>query len=294
MPERITPRSLIRETASCFERAGIPDPLVDAAALLGWLTGRAPLALRLDSDTPLPPELLARYEALCLRRLQREPLQQLMGSQPFCGRCFLVTPEVLIPRPETALLARLAIARLREAPGEALDLCCGSGCLAVTLALDSDATAVSASDLSAGALAVARENARRFGAEVSFFQGDLLSWAAGRSFRVIVSNPPYIPTAVCDSLQPEVLWEPRMALDGGADGMDFYRRIAEVAGEHLLPGGWLLLETGADQTEAVCGLLRRQGFERLSVYPDEAGLPRAVEAQWRTHVGAVSADRGAL
>ena len=294
MPERVTPRSLIRETARRFDQAGIPDPLVDAAALLGWLTGRAPLSLRLDSDTVLPQEVLVRYEALCRRRLQREPLQQLIGSQPFCGRSFLVTPEVLIPRPETALLAELAIARLCETPGEALDLCCGSGCLAVTLALDSDATSVSACDLSAGALAVARENARLLGAEVSFFQGDLLSWAAGRSFRVIVSNPPYIPTAVCDTLQPEVLWEPRMALDGGADGIDFYRRIAEDAGEHLLPGGWLLLETGADQTEAVCGLLRRQGFERLSVYPDEAGLPRAVEAQWRTHVGAVSADHGAL
>lgn len=190
--------------------------------------------------------------------------------------------RVLIPRPETELLAERAVQAMRlfPAPARALDLCCGSGCIAVTLALEVPGGQVHAADLSQDALAVTECNAQALGASITLHQGDLWAAVPGERFHVIVSNPPYIPTEDCAGLQPEVQAEPHLALDGGADGLAFYRRIVNGAGEHLLPGGKMLLEVGYDQADAVCALLWQAGFQHVQAHRDLNDIPRMVEATY--------------
>lgn len=277
----MNPRALLKATASAFRDAGIPDPEVDAALLLSHVTGQPPLSLRLDMTTALPDDVLTRFDALVSRRLTRQPLQYLLHTQPFLGRDFYVDERVLIPRPETELLAERAIAALREHPHPvALDLCCGSGALAVSMALEVPGAQVHAADLSPDALAVTAKNAELLGASVTLHQGDLFAAVSETAFDVIVSNPPYIPSADCLTLQEEVRREPMMALDGGTDGLDFYRRIASDAPKFLRPGGVLLLEVGFDQAEAVMALLA--DFADVQAHEDYQHIPRMIEA--RKHV----------
>ena len=277
----MNPRALLKATASAFRNAGIPDPEVDAALLLSHVTGQPPLSLRLDMTTALPADVLTRFDALVSRRLTRQPLQYLLNTQPFLGRDFYVDERVLIPRPETELLAERAIAALREHPHPAaLDLCCGSGALAVSMSLEVPGAQVHAADLSPDALAVTAKNAELLGASVTLHQGDLFAAVPAIAFDVIVSNPPYIPSADCLTLQEEVRREPMMALDGGTDGLDFYRRIASDAPNFLRPGGVLLLEVGFDQAEAVVALLA--DFADVQAHEDYQHIPRMIEA--RKHV----------
>lgn len=277
----MTPRELIRRTARELTEAGIPDPAFDASLLLAHVTGRAPLLLRTDDWTALPEDVLSAFDALMSRRLTREPLQYILRSQSFLGHDFYVDERVLIPRPETELLAERAMLALKRAGGgaRALDLCCGSGCIAVSLALALPEAEVFACDLSPDALAVTKHNADALHARVNARQGDLFRAVEGLIFHVIVSNPPYIPAGACGDLQAEVLREPRMALDGGADGLDFYRRIAREAPDHLMPGGALLLEVGDGQAEAVCSLLRAAGFRDIAAHEDYQRILRMVEAR---------------
>lgn len=275
----MTPQALIRETTALFQQAGIPDPAWDSALLLAHLTGRPPLNLRLDMDTCLDEATLTRYMELRQMRLQRRPLQYLTGVQSFLGRDFHVDERVLIPRPETELLAERAITWLRQRQHPtALDLCCGSGCIGISMALDAPGAQVHAADLSADALAVTRSNSENLGARLTLHQGNLFAAVEGLQFDLVISNPPYIPTAECQALQPEVMLEPGMALDGGADGYDFYRRIAQEASAHLLPGGVVLLEAGWNQALAVAALMEAQGF-RVDVHKDLQGIDRMVEAR---------------
>lgn len=277
----MNPRALLKATASAFRDAGIPDPEVDAALLLSHVTGQPPLSLRLDMTTVLSDDVLTRFDALVSRRLTRQPLQYLLNTQPFLGRDFYVDERVLIPRPETELLAERAIAALREHPHPiALDLCCGSGALAVSMSLEVPGAQVHAADLSPDALAVTAKNAELLGASVTLHQGDLFAAVPENAFDVIVSNPPYIPSADCLTLQEEVRREPMMALDGGADGLDFYRQIARSAPHFLRPGGVLLLEVGFDQAEAVMALLA--DFADVQAHEDYQHIPRMIEA--RKHV----------
>lgn len=277
----MNPRALLKATASAFRDAGIPDPEVDAALLLSHVTGQPPLSLRLDMTTVLPDGVLTRFDVLVSRRLTRQPLQYLLHTQPFLGRDFYVDERVLIPRPETELLAERAIAALREHPHPiALDLCCGSGALAVSMSLEVPDAQVHAADLSPDALAVTAKNAELLGASVTLHQGDLFAAVPEPAFDVIVSNPPYIPSADCLTLQEEVRREPMMALDGGTDGLNFYRRIASDAPKFLRPGGVLLLEVGFDQAEAVMALLA--DFADVRAHEDYQHIPRMIEA--RKHV----------
>lgn len=277
----MNPRALLKATASAFRDAGIPDPEVDAALLLSHVTGQPPLSLRLDMTTVLSDDVLTRFDALVSRRLTRQPLQYLLHTQPFLGRDFYVDERVLIPRPETELLAERAIAALREHPHPiALDLCCGSGALAVSMALEVPGAQVHAADLSPDALAVTAKNAELLGASVTLHQGDLFAAVSETAFDVIVSNPPYIPSADCLTLQEEVRREPLMALDGGTDGLNFYRRIASDAPKFLRPGGALLLEVGFDQAETVMALLA--DFADVQAHEDYQHIPRMIEA--RKHV----------
>lgn len=277
----MTPRELLRLLTAELATAGVPDPEVDASLLLSHVTGQPPLNLRLDSWSQVVPEEEAAVRALCERRKTRMPLQYVLGVQAFLGRDFHVDERVLIPRPETELLAERAIAALRsrETP-VVLDLCCGSGCLAVSMALEAPHAEVHAADLSEGALAVTRMNAERLGAKVTLHQGDLFDALPKElRFDVIVSNPPYIPAADCLGLQAEVRREPMMALDGGADGYDFYRRIAKAAPRRLLPGGTLLMEVGFDQSQGVMALCREAGLRDVQAHEDYQHISRMVEAR---------------
>ena len=277
----MTPRELIRQMAAELADAGVPDSEVDASLLLSHITGQNPMNLRLDSWSQVALDVEESLRALCEKRKTRTPLQYLTGVQSFLGRDFHVDERVLIPRPETELLAERAIAALRMRPAPiALDMCCGSGCLAISMALGDPRAQVHAADLSEGALAVTALNAERLYAKVILHQGDLFgSIPDGLRFDVIVSNPPYIPAADCLELQEEVRREPMMALDGGADGYDFYRRIAEDAPRFLKEGGVLLMEVGFDQAQGVIALCREAGFTSAVAHEDYQHIERMVEAR---------------
>ena len=275
----MTPALLLRETSKLFRSAGIPDPETDSALLLSFLTGKAPLSLRLDSETELSPDLLQSFDTLARRRLSREPLQYITGEAPFLGRVFFVDPRVLIPRPETEELCRFVL-ECFPATGvaEILDLCCGSGCIGLSLAAERPDFRVTLSDISGDALAVSAFNAERLSVRVSLHRGDLAEGLPAASFDYIISNPPYIPSAECPSLQPEVLREPVLALDGGVDGLDFYRRIASKSFSLLRPGGHLFLEVGYGEAEDVSAVLSADGFDRIEIRNDFSGIPRMVHA----------------
>ena len=274
----MTPRDAYRLTLQALKQAGVPDPAPDAGWLLGHVLNRPALEARLDMDSTLSPGQEALLRDLTQKRQARIPLQYLLRTQSFLGRSFSVDERALIPRPETELLAELAVSALGSS-GRALDLCCGTGCLAITMALERPSCDIWASDLSPAALSLARENAARLGACVTFRQGDLFAPLQGETFDLIVSNPPYIPSAECPALQEEVLHEPVMALDGGTDGLDFYRRIAREASMHLTRGGRIMLELGDGEAEAVSALLADAGFEELVVHPDLQGLPRMLSGK---------------
>ena len=275
----MNPRSLLLETASRFRAAGIPDPETDSALLLSFLTGKEPLSLRLDSDTELSAALLDSYSVLSERRLSREPLQYITGESPFFGRVFHVDSRVLIPRPETEELCAWALEKLPVSlPRQVLDLCCGSGCIGLTLAAERPSLQVTLSDCSQDALDVSAANAARFGLQVTLHCGDLTEGLPPASFDCVVSNPPYIPSPECRILQPEVMWEPSLALDGGVDGMLFYRRIASESAQVLRPGGILLLELGYGEAESVSRFFVSAGFTGITVRKDFSGIARMMLA----------------
>ena len=278
----MTIREALKGAGLRLSKAGVPDADMDARLLLAHLLGESPLAMALSGERELREETRIAYEAMLIRRESREPLQTITGEAGFMGLAFTVTPDVLIPRPDTEILCEEAIRRLSLSEGRALDLGTGSGALAVSLALLSRAS-VTAVDVSAPALAVARENARRLGADVRFLQGDLFAPVEGERFDVIVSNPPYIARSEMDELMPEVRREPELALFGGEDGLDFYRRICARAADFLLPGGCLLLEIGWQQKEAVEALLRE--------YVGEPFAMKDYGGNWRV-VGAVLREEG--
>ena len=255
----------------------IPDPRLDAEYLLAEILGVPRLQLLVDQRRELTAEETAAFEALIIRREGREPLQYILGSQNFMGFCFRTDSRALIPRYATEALGQAALDAVR--PGSAvLDLCTGTGAIAIALKKLCPRAAVTAADISEDALSLARENARALGADVRFVQGDLFSPVAGERFDVIVSNPPYIPDALRGRLQPEVEREPALALFAGADGLDFYRRIAREAPGHLFSGGWLLLEVGDGEMDAVAALLERD-FDPPRRIDDLNGLPRVIAAR---------------
>ncbi len=273
----MTVRECLRGAEERLRARGVPDAGFDASWLLGSVLRRSRLETLAMGAEPLPEEQLAAFERLLARRMRREPLQYILGETEFMGRRFLSRPGALIARNDTELLASLALACLRRG-GRALDLCTGSGVLAVTLSLDIPSARVDAADISEEALSLARENARLHRADVNFLRGDLFAPCEGRRYDMICCNPPYIETAALDGLQEELRFEPRLALDGGEDGLDFYRRIAREAPGYLCPGGRLLLEFGEGQAEAIAGLLV-PCFDEISVHKDLAGLPRALQAR---------------
>ena len=275
----MTPRELILSTSNGFRAAGIPDPDYDAAMLLAHLTGKVPLELRLDTESQLDPDLVTKYRRLAGSRLERVPLQYLLGGTSFCGRVFAVDRRVLIPRPETEYLCEWALEVLEGIPSpRVLDLCCGSGAIGLTVKAEHPDASVTLSDISPEALEVAACNAARLSLDVVIRRCDLLDGFSPSSFDLIVTNPPYIPTGECSRLQPEVLMEPRLALDGGRDGCDFYRRIIIASGAVLSPGGYLLMEMGIHESGLISGFLSVHGFTGITIRKDIAGIDRMILA----------------
>jgi release factor glutamine methyltransferase len=218
---------------------------------------------------------LAAIEALVERRVAGEPVAYILGEREFYGRSFHVTPDTLIPRPETEHLVEAALARLpADRPVKVLDIGTGSGCIAITLKLERPPWQVTAVDLSAAALVVARANAERLGARVEFVESDLFSTLGGRRFDLIVSNPPYVAEGDVHLGQGDVRFEPRSALASGPVGLDTIREIVKSAPTHLEAEGWLILEHGWDQGEAVARLLAGAGYTDTFLERDLAGQAR--------------------
>ena len=259
--------------------SGIANARMETLWLLSSSIGpRAPkpLDLMLRRDDPLSESDRARFEERVVRRSGRFPLAYLLGTQEFMGLELEVGPKVLIPRPETELLAEEALKRVAKvrAP-RILDLCTGSGCVALALAKQRTDARIEGADLSEDALECARRNAARHGLEgrVRFFSSDLFSAVEG-TFDLIVSNPPYVRTSELDDLQKEVRFEPRLALDGGEDGLAVIRRLADGAPRFLNPAGWLLLETGYGQSDEVLRILEAAGLKELGLVKDYSGIER--------------------
>lgn len=289
-----TYREILKACEKELTEAGVPGADWDAWLLLSHCFGldQSSYLLRRDQKQELPKEKLEELQRLTQERRKRIPLQYLLGTQEFMGLSFLVNESVLIPRADTETLVEAVLEDCRKACGRemseaakemsVLDVCTGSGCIAIALACLGGFGCVDAADLSEEALCTAECNAARNGASVRFFHGDLFG-GISKSYDVIVSNPPYIEDSVIEGLEPEVRdYEPRMALSGGADGLDFYRRLAREAGAYLKPGGRIYLEIGYNQSEWVAGLLRNHGFTEIRVRKDLAGKDRVVSACYGT------------
>jgi release factor glutamine methyltransferase len=278
----MTAAALLREAAEALRAAGVPSPEWDAERLLRHVTGWDRAFLVAHPESPVPADLGARFRALAAGRATRVPLQQLVGSQAFWRHDFMVTPDVLVPRPETEVLVEAALDLLRPLDRLVIvDVGTGSGCIALSLAAERPDAVVHATDVSAAALAVARENARRLGLadRVAFHLGDLLEPVADLAGRIdlVVSNPPYVNEAARDTLEPEVRdHEPAVALFAPGDALSVYRRLAAAAAAALRPGGWLAVEVGAGQAEPVKAIGARCGLPDARSLPDLQGIPRVV------------------
>lgn len=282
--------SVLRHTREILASFGIPEPEADTQVLMAHVLEMDRLKLFLNLDRILTAEEEERLAALIQERSKRRPLQYILGEQEFWSLPFKVTPGVLIPRPETEVLveAVLDVFKTREFTTinpRVLDLCTGSGVLAIVLALELPGADIYAADLSGAALSVARENAERHNVldSITFLHGDLFAPLAGQQllFDLIVSNPPYVPANQLMTLWPEVRdYEPRTALDGGPDGLDMIRKIIRQAVAYLRVGGWLFMEIGDGQGAAILSELEGcEVYGRVALVKDYCGVDRIVKAQ---------------
>ena len=285
-------KQVLREAAEALRRARVETPQLDAEWLLAaaWNADRA--ALRTGAETPVPPAVVQRFRTMVQRRLAREPLQYIVGTWGFWDLDLLVTPAVLIPRPETETLVERALAiaadrRCLPSGGGAgpcvADVGTGSGCIAIALARGLGDAEVWATDCAPEALEVAARNAQRMGVagRIRFAEADLTAGLPRCAFDVVVSNPPYVASADLTTLEPELGWEPRGALDGGRDGLDVLRRLIPATAEVLRPGGSMLLEIGSDQVRSVREILLAGPWADIAVHLDLGRRPRVVEARRR-------------
>ena len=261
-----------------LERAGNPDAQVDARLLVCGLCDLVPGRLAGICGQEMPAALHAELERRLDRRLSGEPLQYIEGAAYFMGLKFAVDSRVLIPRQDTETLCEQALTFLRGYTGaEVLDLCTGSGAIAISVARLQPGLRVAATDMSSDALSVASENAHLNGVYVRFMQGDLFEPVAGERFDAILCNPPYLTADDMVPLQTEVACEPRMALFGGEDGLMFYRRLAHEVYRHLKPGGYALFEVGDGQAAEVLRLMSENAMCAASgTVKDLPGVERVV------------------
>lgn len=280
----MTVLELLQSTSDYLARKGIDQPRLNIEHLLADSLGKKRIDLYLEFDRKLTePELVPLREKV-RRRAAGEPLQHLLGSWDFYGRTFKVDRRALVPRPETELLIDLVLPDLKAASRQSrrlIDVGTGCGILAITFALEISELEVVAVDVSLDALALARENAVRFGLDsrIAFVQSDLLDNTGG-GFRWVVANLPYIPTAALDTLQPEVKHDPRLALDGGPDGLDVIRKLINSLQTKLAPPALIALEVGRNQAEPVRELFARQNYRDISIMKDYQGAQRIVSARY--------------
>ncbi len=292
-------RLLVKEGEYRLAKAFCMDAKIDAEELYCFLTGMDKVALFLRANEEVDPETEKKYFDLIARRAERIPLQHITGTQEFMGNTFKVSPDVLIPRQDTETLVEEAARTIQNTPKEkltfmeklrgvkeweVLDLCCGSGAIGISLAKICSNIKVTASDISSAAIKVATENADDLRAKIKFVEGDMFAPHAGKKFDMIVSNPPYIRTAMISILQEEVkTHEPLGALDGGRDGLEFYRIIVDQAADYLKPGGFLMLEIGHDQGEDLRKMLKDDGrYTPAEVIKDLPGKDRVVKCKLRS------------
>ena len=268
-------RKLYETGKDRLEKAGIQEAALDARLLLEEVCRTDRNTLLVHGDRAVTEEEETQFRIFIERRSTHEPLQQITGWQEFMGLRFSVTEDVLVPRQDTETLVEEVMRYLRDGM-EILDVCTGSGCILLSLLRYSNGCRGVGCDISEKALAVAGQNAKELGISAQFIQSDLFKSIEGR-FEYIVSNPPYIRKDMIPTLMEEVRdHEPLIALDGGEDGLDFYRKITREATEHLYSGGMLFFEIGYDQGEAVKLLMEEEGYEEVTVSQDLAGLDRVV------------------
>lgn len=289
-------RILVKEGEYQLSKAFCMDPKIDAQELYCYLTGLDKVSLFLKAEEEVDPETEEKYMELIRRRAERIPLQHITGVQEFMGYTFRVNPHVLIPRQDTETLVTEAAKTIQSTPREklsffeklkgrkewdVLDLCCGSGAVGISLAKICSNVKVTATDISAEAVETAEANAEDLRVKVRFITGDMFEPVKGRKFDMIVSNPPYIRTNMISILQEEVKdHEPLNALDGGRDGLDFYRTIVEKAADFLKPEGFLLMEIGHDQGEDLRKMLKDSGkYSPAVVIKDLPGRDRVVKCK---------------
>ena len=283
--ETWTIEALLRWATDDFRARGIESPRLDAELLLAFALNTDRMRLIVDSRRPLEAGELGRFRELVKRRRRHEPIAFLRGEREFYGRPFRVDSRVLIPRPDTEILVQVGLERTRHLSMSmrALDLCTGSGCVAITLGRERPTANVIATDISEDALSVARSNAARLGAyNVGWAHGDLFEALAAlparaRTFDLITSNPPYIPTEEIAALAPDIRsFEPHLALDGGSDGLDLLKRIIEDAPRSLAAGGVLAVEVGAGEAPAVRDHFEARGFREVKIARDYGSIERVV------------------
>jgi release factor glutamine methyltransferase len=274
-------RRVLSWAADDLKRRGNDGARLDVELLLGRVLALDRIGLIMQSERPLAPGELAAFRELFKRRRLGEPVAYLLGGREFYGISLRVDARVLIPRPDTERLVEVALerTRVRSMQGNALDLCTGSGCVAIAFARQRPTWNVTASDISPDAVALARDNAHRTGAvrNLRVVQGSLFAAVAGQRFELITANPPYIATAELAQLPVDVRdFEPRLALDGGPDGLDLVREIAALAPSQLSAGGVLALEIGADQGPAALEILKARGYLDVQLARDLGGRDRVV------------------
>jgi len=279
-----TNRSLLAWMTQDFTALGLTTARLDAEVMLAHVLGVDRVHLYMDMDRPLAAAELAALRALVVRRRQREPVAYLTGQREFYRRAFEVSPAVLIPRPDTECLVERALGVLAaDAALRVLDLCTGSGAIAVSLAAERSSIRVDATDISAEALAVARRNAQRHGVadRVSFHEGNLFAALSGQQgYDLIVANPPYVRANELPQLAPELRHEPSLALIAGADGLDVLDRLCAEVPRWIAPSGVILFEVGAGQADTVADALRLQAtLCNIRWHRDLGGIARVVEAQ---------------
>lgn len=279
-----TYRELYEEGRRILEQAGLPDAALDARFLLEEVCGTNLQTLLVFPEKKVTEEEVNQYRAFVQRRKDREPTAMILGEWDFMGLTFRLNKSTLIPEQDTEVLVETALEELkRRGPGEAplriLDLCTGSGCILLSLLHELRNAGGLGTDLSKEALEAARENAVRLGLQerAAFRQGDLWEPVGDERFDLIVSNPPYVPTDVIPTLEPEVrCGEPYAALDGGEDGLVFYRRILKEAAGHLKPSGIIIVESGFDEAAQIAALMQDQKLRGIRTVKDYGGLDRVV------------------
>ena len=279
-----TYRELYEEGRRILEQAGLPDAALDARFLLEEVCGTNLQTLLVFPEKKVTEEEVNQYRAFIQRRKDREPTAMILGEWDFMGLTFRLNKSTLIPEQDTEVLVETALEELKrrglgEAPLRILDLCTGSGCILLSLLHELGNAGGLGTDLSEEALEAARENAVRLGLQerAAFRQGDLWEPVGDERFDLIVSNPPYVPTEVIPTLEPEVrCGEPYAALDGGEDGLVFYRRIMREAAGHLKPSGIIIVESGFDEAPQIAALMQDQKLRGIRTVKDYGGLDRVV------------------